>query len=481
MKLVLVSMNLHTPFLRVFSHGLGALSAYLGPRGHRVTVLELNHEHEIRSLGPRIALHSPDVVGFTGPANQAPFFPDVVAATRAALPNAKIVIGGWHASIHPQPTLLNSGADAVIAGEGELALAAYLEDLAGGGDGSAAPNLWLRDGPRARFTVRAPFIDDLDSLPIVDFDCMDLEGILDVNLRVPVIVASRGCAWSCRFCSNASLRKTGTGSYARLRSVQHVMAEVDLLLERFDPPHLFFRDDTFTWDRSWALELCAQLGARPRHPSFEILTRADCLDDELIRALAHAGCSCVWLGIDAGDAGLRTERLGKRVSTECIIDTADRLHSAGITVMTTNMVGLPGETPAQHQSTIELNRRIYRRHLASAPGAGSGPKIFIFGPFPGTPLYDHCLQRGYVSDYPRGYEIYRDTFLDMPQFPPARIRRAYRDFRYQVYKPSFPLRAWLYRAWDHGIGPRMGNAGWSRSQLGRLHQLTRSVLRVGRR
>jgi anaerobic magnesium-protoporphyrin IX monomethyl ester cyclase len=477
MRVLFVSMNLYTPFLRVFSQGLGILSATLKAAGHDVRVVEVNREADLRDLGRAVRDFDPDVVGMNGAANQAPYFADVVGTVRAASARARVIIGGWHATLRPEQTLRDSGADAVLCGEGEVALPAYLDDLGRGGDGRSAPNFWFLEGGAVLSTPPAPYIQDLDSLPLADYGAVDYQGVLDENIRVAVLLAGRGCPWACTFCSVGYMKQKGAGKYARLRSVGHVIGELEHLKANYQVDHVFFRDDTFTWHREWAMEFCEAMATRQLLP-FEILSRVDCLDDEMIAALKRAGCTCVWIGIDAGDGHIRMDLLEKGTTYEQIIDTADRLHAAGITVMTTNMVGLPHETPEKFRKTVELNRRIYRDRLAFSPGGGSGPKIFVYGPFPGTPMADECERMGWAPDYPKGYRIYCDSFLQMPDFPRAQILKAYRDFRYEVYRPAFPARAWLYRLWDHGLGRVMNTYPATRSTFIQLAKVAKGVLGI---
>lgn len=477
MKILFASMNICTPFLRVFSHGLGALAATLKAKGHTVRIVEVNREKDIRPLARVVREFAPDVFEMNGAANQAPYFADVVRVVRGESQSTRIIIGGWHATLQPEETLRSSGADAVLSGEGEIALVAYLDDIAAGGDGRGAPNFWFRDGDRCFGNPPAPYIQDLDSLPMADYGAVDYQAILDENIRVAVLLAGRGCPWSCTFCSVGSMKKEGAGKYARTRSVGHVIQEIEHLKTHYQVDHIFFRDDTFTWNKTWAMEFCEVMAER-RLLSFEILSRVDCLDDDVIDALKRAGCTCVWVGVDAGDTEIRMDLLAKSTTHAQIIDTADRLHAAGITVMTTNMVGLPHETPEKHWETVEINRRIYRNKLAFSPGGGSGPKIFAFGPFPGTPMGEECLRMGWMPEYPRGYRIYCDSFIQMPDFERAQIMRAYRDFRYHVYSPSFPVRAWFYRLWDHGIGRMMNSYPATRTTFIQLAKVAKGVLGI---
>ncbi len=475
MRVLLFSLNLRTPFSRVFSIGSGALSAYLKLHGHDVQVAEVNREADLRRLDQVLRDHRPDVVGMNGAANQAPYFADVVAAARVHAPRAPVLLGGWHATLCPEDSLRASGADGVLVGEGELALRAYLEDLEGGGDGRSAPGLHFLDGGQLHSNPAVDYIADLDSLPMVDYEGQDMEGILDVNRRVPCLVAGRGCPFSCTFCSNADLRRRQGGTYTRMRSVDHVMEEVHYLMRRHRVEHVYFRDDTFTWDKDWALRFCDRMASLDR-VTFDIMTRVDRVDDEMVQGLRAGGCSCVWVGVDSGDDQLRMDQLDKSTTADQIVEACDRLHAAGIAVMTTNMVGLPNETPQRHSRTIEINRRIYRDNLPMTRSGGSGPMLFVFGPFPGTPMHDLCAEQGWVNGYPRGYDIYLDTFLDLPGFSRRQIRRAHRDFRYQVHREAFPARAWLYRLWDHGIGPAMRSHDRTRKALKPLWSVASKVM-----
>lgn len=465
MRMLFVSMNMLTPMIRRFDYSVGMLSAYLKPLGHQIAVVEVNSERDLKKkIGPAIDAFKPDIVGMNGCANQGPYFPEITAISRRHAPNALVVAGGWHASIAPEHTLRNAGVDFVLSGEGEIALAAWLEDLEKGGNGRSIQNFcYLDDEGQFVHNPGGAFIADLDTLPMADYSCMDIEGILDVNLRTPVLVAGRGCPFSCTFCSNASLRATGRGKYTRMRSPEKVIEDIRYLKNNHGARHFFFRDDTFTWDMEWTMAMCDAMSKEDI--TFECLTRVDCLDQPVVEALAHGGCVCCWVGIDAGNEEIRENILQKHTTVDQIVEACDRLWAVGITPMATNMLGLPFETPEKHMITVEINQRIYRDHIAIAPGAGSGPKIFVFGPFPGTPLDDVCREQGWLPTYPKNYNIYFDSFLNMPQFTHRQIMLAFNDFRYRVYRPNFPVIAWIYRIWDWLVGPILRRSPWTRQFL----------------
>jgi len=453
MRIFFFSLNIRVPILRIYPFGIGALAAYLKKQGHEVGALEIISERQIRKLAPR-ALHEfrPDVIGISGPSSQAPHFVTLAETIKGHFPDVPLLCGGFHANLAPAEILKGTKVDAVVLGEGELALTEYLEALEGGGNFADIQNFcFRRDGEIVTNPVRR-FIKDLGTLPYCDKEVLDYQRAINHYFKTAILLACRGCPWACTFCSNNVFRHRGEGEYARLRPIDHVMGEIEDVESRFKFNYFFFRDDTFTWNKEWTLEFCEEY---PKHTQkrFDILTRADCVDEDIARALAEAGCQCSWIGVDAGNDYIRTDVLDKRITKEQYIATADLLHKYGISVMTTNMVGLPYETPEKAWETVELNQRIYRDNVSFSPANGSGPKVFTFAPFPGTPLYELCKDEGWMVEWPKKFMVYYDSYIDMPQFPRKKVMRMRRNFRYYVYRPNHPVRAFIYLVWDWVIGP----------------------------
>ena len=90
--------------------------------------------------------------------------------------------------------------------------------------------------------------------------------------------------------------------------------------------------------------------------------------------------------MESGSEALRRRVLKKNISDEDIVRCAALLHAEGIRIQTSNMFCLPGETLDDAFLTVRLNIRI-RADFVFTP---------IFMPFPGTPLADECIQKGYL-------------------------------------------------------------------------------------
>jgi hypothetical protein len=93
------------------------------------------------------------------------------------------------------------------------------------------------------------------------------------------------------------------------------------------------------------------------------------------------------------------------------------------------MIGLPGESLNDHKETVLLNRR------CQPEGHYTG----IFFPYPGTELYDTCIQQGLIQGEPDTQMERKRPVLKLPDFSKTQIQRAYTWFNYHVYRRNKPL------------------------------------------
>jgi hypothetical protein len=77
----------------------------------------------------------------------------------------------------------------------------------------------------------------------------------------------------------------------------------------------------------------------------------------------------------------------KQSKNEHIVEGARLLREKGIKVLTTNMIGLPGETLDNALETVELNMRLKSDYVRA--------NTFLL--FPGLPLVEYARQKGFVD------------------------------------------------------------------------------------
>lgn len=438
-KILLIFPNIYILTPHNYPTDLGALSAYVKQHGYDTRFFIARKLKDISKLRRVLEEYQPDVVGLTGIGSQAQYMKEMATIVKAWR-NVPVICGGKHATLAPESLFEHPDFDVLCQGEGEQAFVEYLQALDNGTDPTSISNLWFH---KENEIIRNPcrsFVKDLDSLPFYDYQAVDYQEMINFNSRWILLLAGRGCPYHCTFCGVPGQAKHGIGEFTRLRSVDHILSEIEMLQTNYSFDYIYFRDDTFTWNREWSMEWANEYPKRFSYP-FEFLTRADCLDRELLDSLKKANCACIWLGADCGDDHIRNDVLKKDVSKERLIEMCDYMHHIGIHPHLTNMVGLPYETKETHQKTIDLNKRVYSKKISISGGVGPSPMIFVFSPFPGTPLWKLSKEEGWLKEqnHWKGFRTYRESVIDMPQFPRKLVYKALRQFRYKVYKDVHPF------------------------------------------
>lgn len=196
-------------------------------------------------------------------------------------------------------------------------------------------------------------------------------------------MAGRGCPYRCAFCFNHVAQKVAEGQYVRWRSPERVCEELVEMRDRWRRRLVSFQDDTLTLNKEWFLEFARHYEEKVRLP-YVCHVRADRVDDDIAEALRSSGCVRAVMGLESGSDYLRNEIMGKRVTTRQILDASRRLTERGIELLTQNMFGVPGETPATALETIYLNIRCGASVLI----------LYFFQPYPGTRLAERAREMG---------------------------------------------------------------------------------------
>lgn len=331
-----------------------------------------------------------DFIGISIPfTNVATIAFELAEYLKERFPSAKIVLGGVHPSTFPAESL-RQGVDFVIAGEGEESMLALVRDEAP----ETIPGLSWRDGGgKIRLAEKAACVTNLDSIPFPAWDLLPMERYLTLSPRGNrthrslSIITSRGCPFSCTFCSIHPV----AGRNWRARTPANVLAEIRAARERYGINHLEIEDDNFTLDRNRALEILR--GIREIGPdmtwSAHNGVRIDTLDEELLTAIRDSGCIQLNLAIEHGDPAVLSA-MDKKLSLTRVREVVAICGRLGIPTMGFCLVGFPGENADAFRNSFRFYQDLRRLGLGMV-------SPFIVNAYPGTELYRQAETNGWLT------------------------------------------------------------------------------------
>ncbi len=152
----------------------------------------------------------PDTVGFTALGCSFLFALNVAALIKRQEPDLPILLGGPHATMLHRQILARFGQfDIIVRYEADESFPAVLANLEQRNFQEISGLSWRGSnalGPH--FNEGSPKVEDLDRLPLVNYDHYPIS---DLGLDLLRIEAGRGCPFMCTFCSTASFFNAASG------------------------------------------------------------------------------------------------------------------------------------------------------------------------------------------------------------------------------------------------------------------------------
>ena len=376
-----------------YSEGLASISATVKSDGHWCELMHLRHEHGENEFKNKLKGFDCDIIGFSIRTTIFDSCKNLIRWTKDVKPDCFVFCGSYHATLVPDEVIAVDGVDAVMIGEGELPTLEFCGRLKAGEDYTGIESMYFKmpDGNIKRNPVR-PLLEDLDQLPIPDFNLFDYKNLETSKIKTAIVMMSRGCVFSCTYCGNSQFRNVypNRKKYARFRSAQNGIAYLEKLLGLHpEIEYINFRDAIFNMfpETGWFDEFIDLYKAKINKP-FTCNLRLDLLTEDTVRKMKEAGCYLIDVGVETGDYELRTKYLKRMMTDGQMINAFAWFHKYGITTLTYNIIGLPHENLAKTLKTIKLNVKLNPDKII--------PNIFY--PYPMTVLHDIAKEAGFVPD-----------------------------------------------------------------------------------
>ncbi len=369
---------------------LTMLAAVLERAGYEVHLLDANavaHRRDRAAIVDEARRLRPDVIGMSLVTPLASEAYRLAADLRGL--GVRLLAGGPHATLLPEEPIVH-GFDAVVVGEGELAVAEAVDALLGRlPKGAVAGWVYRDDGGKPVRTAPRPPWADLDALPPPArhlVDPAEYGGLRNGDLHA-VIFSSRGCPERRTYCSDGVF-----GQCVRFRSAASILQEMANIHAQYGTEQFHFLDETMTVDRERMLELCDALAGSGLGLTWSMVSRIDCMDEEVLRAARRGGCVRVDYRVESGHRET-LERIHRRHTPEEVERIVPLTAGLGMKPYVLLVLGFPWETPETidqtHRLMAELAPYVDRFHPAMAS---------LLIPLPGTEIYEtYKKQHGFAE------------------------------------------------------------------------------------
>jgi radical SAM superfamily enzyme YgiQ (UPF0313 family) len=318
-----------------------------------------------------------------------------------------VIAGGPHATFWPEEAL--HFVDSVVIGEAESIWSEVIADA--------------ERGVLKPYYVGKPV--PLDNLPIPRYDLLSP----DFFVR-RVVQATRGCPFSCSFCSVPSINPE-----FRMRPVEDVIRDVryNEFPRWWQRKVVWFWDDNLTARRSYTEKLLTAMIPLKKwwltQASIEIAR-----DPALLDLMKASGCIGVFFGIESFSPESLQDANKRQNKVDCYRKAIEAVHARGIAVMAGFIAGFDGDTP---ESIIRMADRLNEIGV-------DVPFLSVLTPYKGTPIYDKLENEGRLLKE-RGWQFYNgyNVAFRPAQMTPDCLLDAHRTLWRTAFSPLHTLRRLL--------------------------------------
>jgi len=314
---------------------------------------------------------------------------EVCRVAKEKLPGVLTVLGNTHPTFMYEEILReHPEVDVVVRGEGEETAVELMDAWKTGSDLKKVNGIAFREGPGIMATPRRRFIRDLDAME----PAWNLVPWREYSYRVKpgstlaIVSSSRGCKQHCSFCSQRLFWKESWRAVSAVRFVD----QIEMLRDRHGVDVVMIADEIPSLDQERWNTVLDLLIERDLGTSILLETRVDDIlrDEALLPKYRRAGIEHIYVGVEAVNQAT-LDLFRKDAKVEQGKRAIELINAHDIISETSFVMGMPDETPAEMDRTIEL-AKFYDPDMAF---------FLAITPWPYADLYrsvkDHIVSRDY--------------------------------------------------------------------------------------
>lgn len=311
---------------------------------------------------------------------------------KAALPDLKILWGGYFPTQHAEVCLSSGYVDYCIEGQGEAPFRKLVDTLHYGGSLEEVPSLWYKDahGTIKETTRAVPVM--LDNLPWFPYHRVEMDryaqsnylGKRDFNHNT-----SFGCPFACNFCAVVALSKRRWIPESAKRAADIVT----FLHDKHGADAVEFHDMDFFVSEERVADFSERI--TPLKMRWWGLGRVDTLmgySDATWAKMRDSGAKMIFMGAESGsDEVLARMNKGGKSGTEQTLAIVERMKKFGIVPELSFVLGNPPDPMADIDASIKFIRKLKQINPATEL------ILYIYTPVPqeNSELYEAAKKLGF--------------------------------------------------------------------------------------
>ncbi|MBI5579766.1 MAG: radical SAM protein [Deltaproteobacteria bacterium] len=369
---------------------------------------------------PGTSSFRPTIIGISAQfAPSCQNFMDIAECCKQLFPDALLLGGGNLPTTGYRQILQDTDAfDGICYGEGEKPMLALLQAADKLSYLKESPSWVTREKLLQEHEFRHDFIVELDEIPFLDYDLLDIDGY-DINptmhyytsenaLRKGIpMMTSRGCPFRCIFCAAHRTH----GREMRYHSVARVAEDARKLKTVFGAQTIILLDDHFMSNSKRAYEIVDTLSSMDLSLFFPNALALYALDRRFLELLARVGVTQLILAVESGSDRVLKHVMHKPLKLDIVRRVASDCRELGIYTDCNILIGLPGETQKDITDAREFLKTIHADWF----------RINVATPLAGSEMYDICEEKKYFKDKPV-LGNYKKAIIETEDFTAAYIQ-----------------------------------------------------------
>lgn len=297
------------------------------------------------------------------------------------------IVGGGLVSSNPIVSMkILVDADYAVLNEGEHTIIELCNALENNASVEKIRGIVYRDknGHCIENEIRED-IKDIDSLPFPDREGFKFAEVLEKTEKFGwnvTIDSSRSCPYKCNFCFHTC------GQKYRTRSLENTFKEIEHLIEKYNVTNIMFTDELFTHNIKRLKFFCERI--KNYDIEWGCYGAVQNITYEIAKLLKNSGCKFVIFGIETADNKV-LKSMHKPFKLHQINNALNICADIGLSFEGYLLLGDIEEDSQTIKKTINWYKE-NPRFARFIPGIS--PVI----PYPGTKLYQICLERGIIDN-----------------------------------------------------------------------------------